>query len=594
VLAVSAKKGSVTLKAYPGDAKTLLAFDVAAKDAKDLAGFTIQVKADGQKPYFLFNTITFEHPENHNQVAGEPAKSSVNSPLHKFQWLHIPGTNHQGTTPFRGKYSYTVTPRYFEEKSLQPLDPSLSASVTIDVVPFAKGNIELGFARGFVQSQAYVRHFGPKLLLKPATGELMFDTSEVAGKRADHETGAQTDFTFSEEFDWLGFTARDKIFEILNEVAKDKTLHIDMFAYDLNEPDVVKIMCDLSAQGRIRVILDNATLHHDRTGKKAEDQVEKAFNARAKKGAVMVRGKFKRFAHDKVFIVSRAGKPLKVLTGSTNFSTTGMYVNSNHVVIFKDADIAKTYQDVFDTALAQNVSGPKFAKDPLAAQAFSFSAAKTPQTEISFAPHLDAAAKKILDDLTTRIGREGKKAAGSVLFAVMEIGKGTGPVFPALKNLHAAQDIFSYGISDTTDGIQLYRPGTKRGVLVTGKPPKAKLPKPFSQVPGLGLGHQVHHKFVVCGFTRPDAVVYCGSSNLAQGGETSNGDNLIAIHDQEIATAFAIEAIGLVDHFNFLDAQSSPTTASRSTTFFLGVTDAWTKPYFDKNDLRMAERELLA
>jgi hypothetical protein len=263
-------------------------------------------------------------------------------------------------------------------------------------------------------------------------------------------------------------------------------------------------------------------------------------------------------------------------------------------VIFTDASIAKTYQDVFDKALMLQVSGSKFAKDPLAAQTFSFSSTKILSTEISFAPHPDATATKILDDLTARIGQEAKKSAGSVLFAVMELGTGTGPVFPALKQLHSSEDVFSYGISDTTDGIQLYRPGSKRGVLVTGKPTKTKLPKPFSQVPGLGLGHQVHHKFVVCGFTRPDAVVYCGSSNLAQGGETSNGDNLIAIHDQDVATAFAIEAIGLVDHFNFLDAQSSPTTASKSETFFLGVTDRWSKPYFDTNDLRMAERVLLA
>jgi len=591
---VTATNGSFTLKAYPGDAKTLLAFNLAAKDAKDLAGFTVQVTPDKQKPYFLFNTITFEHPENHSQVAGEPNKSSVNSPLHKFAWLHIPGTNHQGLTPFRGKYTYTVTPRYFDNRSLQPLDPARSASVAIDVVPFVKGNMALGFARGFVQSQAYVRHFGPKLLLKPVGDDVIFDTSEVAGQRADSETGAKVDFTFAEEFDWLGFTAREQIFNVLNEVLKDKALHLDMFAYDLNEPDVVSIMCKLAAQGRIRVILDNATLHHDSAGDKVEDKVEALFNAKKKKAAVLVRGKFKRFAHDKVFIVSRAGKPLKVLTGSTNFSTTGMYVNSNHVVVFTDANIAKTYQDVFDKALALNVSGPKFIKDPLAAQNFSFSAAKTPQTEISFAPHPDATADKILNDLATRIGQEAKKSAGSVLFAVMEIGKGTGPVFPALKQLHSSEDVFSYGISDTTDGIQLYRPGSKRGVLVTGKPTKTKLPKPFSQVPSLGLGHQVHHKFVVCGFTRPDAVVYCGSSNLAQGGETSNGDNLIAIHDQDVATAFAIEAIGLVDHFNFLDAQSSPTTASKSTTFFLGITDQWTKPYFDKNDLRMAERLLFA
>lgn len=217
--------------------------------------------------------------------------------------------------------------------------------MTIDVVPFLKGNIELGFTRGFVRSQAYVRHFGPKLLLKPDADDVIFDTSTVAGKRADHATGAQADFTFAEEFGWPGFTAREKIFfAILNEVLKDKTLHVDIFAYELNEPDVVRIMSDLAAQGRIRVILDNAALHHIPKGEKpkAEDKVEGLINAKKKKDAVLVRGKFKRFAHDKVFIVSRPSRPLKVLTGTTNFSSTGMYVNSNHVVIFKDAEMAKT------------------------------------------------------------------------------------------------------------------------------------------------------------------------------------------------------------------------------------------------------------
>ncbi len=78
----------------------------------------------------------------------------------------------------------------------------------------------------------------------------------------------------------------------------------------------------------------------------------------------------------------------------------------------------------------------------------------------------------------------------------------------------------------------------------------------------IGLGHQVHHKFIVCGFNSPDAVVYCGSSNLALGGETSNGDNLIAIHDRDVATVFAIEALELVDHFNFLDQFQKPKAGS--------------------------------
>ena len=41
-----------------------------------------------------------------------------------------------------------------------PLDPALSAAVSIEVAPFQKGKIAIGFTRGFTQSQAFVHHFG--------------------------------------------------------------------------------------------------------------------------------------------------------------------------------------------------------------------------------------------------------------------------------------------------------------------------------------------------------------------------------------------------------------------------------------------------
>ncbi len=194
-----------------------------------------------------------------------------------------------------------------------------------------------------------------------------------------------------------------------------------------------------------------------------------------------------------------------------------------------------------------------------------------------------------------------------MLFAVMQLDeKSTGPVFPALRQLHANETIFSFGITDTTDGIELYKPGRKTGVLVTGKPTKTRLPPPFDQVPSVGLGHQVHHKFVVCGFNTDDAVVYCGSSNLALGGEKANGDNLLAIHDRDIATVFAIEALSLVDHFDFLDRSAAPgakgaalkpktpskTQEAQSAGWFLSTTDGWVNPYFDPNDLHYVDRQL--
>ena len=209
----TAKNGTFSATAYRGDAKTLLAFNVSdKKSVKNLAGFNIQCQPEGKDAFFIQNQLRFENPGDHAQDPKEPATSSINAPIHKFRWLHIPGSI-QGTKPFLGGYVYTVTPRYFEGKSLQPLDPKLSASVPVTVDGFDKKGLELGFTRGFTQSQAFVRHFGLKAKIKPNAAGLVFDTSQQSG------TNAQGDkFTFQDEYEWLGFTARAKIFDLLNEV----------------------------------------------------------------------------------------------------------------------------------------------------------------------------------------------------------------------------------------------------------------------------------------------------------------------------------------------------------------------------------------
>lgn len=136
-----------------GDAKTLLAFNLDKQSAKNLAGFTIQCQAGDKPAYYLFNQLQFKTPADHAQDAKEPPRSSINAPIHKFRWVHVLGTVHQGIKPFFGTYTYTVTPRYFDNSRLLPLDPSLRASLKIEVNEFTKGNLELGFTRGYTQSQ---------------------------------------------------------------------------------------------------------------------------------------------------------------------------------------------------------------------------------------------------------------------------------------------------------------------------------------------------------------------------------------------------------------------------------------------------------
>jgi phosphatidylserine/phosphatidylglycerophosphate/cardiolipin synthase-like enzyme len=610
---VQAKNNVIAVTAYGGDAKTLLAFDLTADSARTgLAGFTIEVHPPGTDSYYLDNILQLATSPAHAQVAGEPPHSSVNAPFQKFRWVDVPGLMHPGGTPAFGTYTYVVTPRYFSAAgALQPLDASMSVSVDVPVGPFVKGALSLSFTRGYVQSQAFVRHFGPTPHIRPAGDDLIYDTSATAGTNPAGQA-----FTYAQEYQWLGFTARQRVFDILQEVEADSSLKLDVFAYDLDEPDVITLLLKLGSAGRVRIILDdaNSKLHHNPTNPTPEDKFTTEFTAQAGAAAIK-RGKFRRYAHAKIFIVSNSTGPRTVLTGSTNFSITGLYVNANHVLVYDDRQVAATYADVFNEAWTTGVQAVPFAQSQWATQAFTFGVqdAGVPPFSVTFSPHNAAFADEILNGLVDRINAEGKVTpppVGSVFFAVMELsstGAAPNPVYTALNNIHTDPNTFSLGISDAPAGVKLYPVGAKTGVLVTGKPGAIVLPPPFNQVPRIA-GHEIHHKFVVCGFRGDDPVVYCGSSNLALRGEQDNGDNLLAIHDADVATAFTIEALELVDHYNFLDSLSKKTAtapgdqpspppadkqkAAATAGWFLGATDQWAQKYFDPNGLHSVDRQL--
>ena len=585
---IPAQNQFLSAKAYVGDAKTLLAFNMNKPRIKNLAGFTIAFSPNDVDHYYIYNKLQFKNPEKHFQNKTEPAYSSINAPFQKFRWLHVPGSFHQGNNVIYGTYKYTITPRYFDEHGhMLALDPNLSLTMDVDVNPFKKNKIELGFTRGFVQSQAFEHHFGNKLVLKPQGNALLFDTNQQAGTNSDGDQ-----FTYLDEYKWSGFTARQKIFDILNMVKNDSTLSLDVFAYDLNETDVISQMLNLAKQGRIRIILDNAALHSGTAAKPApEDLFTTQFQSQATGNAEIKRGKFARFSHDKVFIVKKGVKAMKVLTGSTNLSVTGMYVNSNHILVFNDPDIAALYENVFEESWNDNIKAPAFQGSQWATQIFSFPKNGAAIMDFTFAPHNETFATNNLKAMADRISAE----KSSVLFAVMDMGiKNTGPIFPTLRDIHKDASVFSYGISDNPGGIALYKPSAKTGVLVTGKPANSILPPPFNQEVNIGLGHQVHHKFVVCSFNKAKPVVYCGSSNLALLGEEQNGDNLIEIRDEDIATVFALEALSLVDHFHFRNVNQSKPGKKKPNPINLATNNKWAESYYAVDDFHKQDRLLFA
>ena len=564
-----------SLKAYHGSQMTLLAMDINKKPDDSFAGFTLSYINPKGKTNFIQNLLNF------NGTSG--FTSSEISPIQLFRWVHFPGS-YQQTGILNGEYTYKATPRFLDSsKQLLPLDNSKTASVKIDVDDYKEGGLSIAFTRAFLKSEAFANRYSANQKLKPSDN-LIFDTKQNAGTDKNGKS-----FTYEDMYAWLGFSAREVVNDMLNEALANNNITVDMFAYDFDDPVITDMCLSLASKGKIRMILDNASLH---TGPKAqEDEFEKLFNTKAKNGSEIFRCRFGRFSHCKIIILKKNNKPVKVLTGSTNFSFTGLYVNANHVLLFEDTKVAQYYDDVFN-ACWKNGKASAFKETTFANSPQIFSGNSIPSTEINFSPHKDAYAENLLDGITANV-----KKAKSVIFSVMDMGEtSSGSLIKTLRELHKDDSVYTYGITDNSGKeLSLYKPGKKNGLLINAKAASRELPPPFQKEHSLP-GHAIHHKFVVTDFNKSTARVYCGSSNLALGGEKANGDNLICIKDDDIATVFAIEAIRLVDHYNYRSLKD-PATKKKNTTkepVKLDVTGKWFNRFYDKNDIRCVERKVFA
>jgi hypothetical protein len=65
----------------------------------------------------------------------------------------------------------------------------------------------------------------------------------------------------SAQYEWLGADARKALMEFIDDCKKDNHARIDVFAYDLDEPDVIAALCQFGREKRLRAVLDNAPLH---------------------------------------------------------------------------------------------------------------------------------------------------------------------------------------------------------------------------------------------------------------------------------------------------------------------------------------------
>lgn len=507
------KKGSTTSKLYRGEGMGLIAMDLDRADAdRDFVGFAVEFRAPGEKDWrILGNRLHFDYSGARARRSTYP---STEAPFQKFRWLHVP------MDVRNGDYRYRVTPMYMRGSG--PLVKGSSVENAISLAPETHGNVmNVGFTRGFASSQAYTdkKRFPNYDKILPANkgkGELTFDTEP-----------------FQKHYTWLGFEARKLIFDFLDQALDDTDLRVDAMYYEVREPDIVDRLERLG--DRLRIIIDD----HGENGEASSNE-SKAAKRLIDAGAEVKRMHFGRQQHNKVMIMKRGKRPIRVLTGSTNFSLRGLYIQANNVLIFEQDAVAKLYEEVFE---AYWTEPKKFKTNPLSQQWHQVGDLSGSPLSFCFSPHADN--RLSLDPVADAI----VNAESSVLYAVVFLNQLTGPVRDSLEDL-VNRSLFSYGVAQRTGGLSVVKPDGSRGLLPFAYIAK-KAPQPFKREWSGGEGNMVHHKFVVTDFNGKSPKVFTGSSNLAAGGELANGDNMILIEDRKVAIAYAIEALRLFDHFHF-------------------------------------------
>ncbi len=511
----SGASASLKVKLWRGERMCLIGMDVTAPE-DDFVGFAIEVKSPGSPDYIpLRNRLNFDYTDAASKgVDGFRNFLSTTAPFQKFRWIHFP------YDPGDGAYLYRVTKMHMNGAgALRAGDQVADLPITLDRVTY-DNYLEVGFTRNFASSQAYADKFGNNRAIIPAVPAEGLSFVKLPGN----------------VYSWLGFEAYELIFGLLDEVANDPQLAIDIFAYDFNKPDILARL--EACGGRVRAVIDNSAEHG--RDDSAESQAAARLAASAGEDAVR-RMHFKSLQHNKVLVVRRGGKAIKVLFGSTNFSFRGIYIQANNALVFHSEEAAGLFGRAFELAFN---GAAAFARDGLSDKWSLVQANGLPVAHLCFSPH------KSSDISLGPVGAAIDQASSSVFYAIAFLNQiHSGPVREAVDRL-MGKDVFSYGVADKKGGLEIHKPDGSVGLVDFNYLAK-HAPEPFKTEWSGGSGIHQHDKFIVTDFNLPSAKVFTGSTNLSPSGETGNGDNLVMIEDSRVATAYAIEALRIFDHLHF-------------------------------------------
>jgi phosphatidylserine/phosphatidylglycerophosphate/cardiolipin synthase-like enzyme len=271
-------------------------------------------------------------------------------------------------------------------------------------------------------------------------------------------------------------------------------------------------------------------------------------------------GKSSPSVHNKFVVESdAAGKVVRrVLTGSTNWTTTGLCTQLNNVLIIEDQAIAARYLDQWGKLVAAGDDMPADLKasnsTPTTADNISVYFAAS-NHEAEFQPVLDLIAK----------------ATEGILFLMFTPGQS--PLLKALLDRVEKNDVYVRGVVSnvtpskngniTSVGGQVVKSGLPAqefhndvelpsGISEADRPSWAETEFSVSEIKGAHLMAIVHSKTIVIDPFSDNCAVITGSHNFSDSASAKNDENLVIVRgNAKLAQAYALHINGVYDHYSW-------------------------------------------
>lgn len=533
----------VSVHGIAGTYVVLLGMNATPAARKGLLGFAIHRTDKTEKEqYWLTGFRTFKdtlpNPKPGSLV------STQEHPVQGFVWGDY-------TAKANHTYIYKVVPVYGTPKNLKYGPP---AELTIKTENEENGTHAIYFNRGVAGSQAYTRKFGDK---KP---------SEV-GQAA---------------YDWLSRGALEAILKYIGQ-AKGKQYSIRAAVYEFSYLPVLEAFKKADKSGAdVKIVYDCR-----------KEQPQKTSNAMIKKagiGKLMIKrtANASYISHNKFIVLLKDGKPVQVLTGSTNFTEGGIFGQSNVVHIVRDRKIAAKYLAYWEQ-LAANTDAKELRP---------WNSEQNPDpTELSKGIKEVFSPRSSLDALTWYANQINIASKSIGFTAAFGVNKAIAGILGKNKKnyryliLEKEGNTFNEFNKNRNNFVAL-------GAVLNPKAVGDAIFQRWLTEELSNLNKNVkylHTKYLLVDPLGDDPVVISGSANFSDASTKNNDENMLLIKgNPKVADIYLGEFMRLWHHFFFRDIANRLADKSTVDTAYLYPDDRWTDNFYGKNVRKTAERELFA